>query len=354
MKVLVFPNRFQNNPYFEEFNNSLKSAGMQTVRFAAVLLFRSRFDVVHFHFPDHIITQGNLPKSIVSTISVLSLTFYAKVTRRPITWMVHDVNPLLVRRKSALSIFMKVFKYCVDGYVFLSKSSQREFYNYNPGEQFKPCALIHISRYKNYSFDVAALQNLRKENHVGDGEILISILGDIKPRKGFQCIPLIPNETRDGIKVNLAICGQVDGINEESVENLLQSRPRTNFIRINRRLRDDELALWIRSSDAVLLPYIIGSNSSMAINVLSNYGRIISSDVPMFQEIKDYFGDSWIKTVDIKNKEMLEEVISNIPIWKTQPLDFDKLEASLRKGDPDQVGQLLSIFYGRLCIMLRA
>jgi hypothetical protein len=132
------------------------------------------------------------------------------------------------------------------------------------------------------------------------------------------------------------------------VDNILRHKPRQTYIRVADRLTDDELALWIQSSDAVFLPYRSGSNSGMALNVLSNHGRLISSDLPMFKELAQSCGPSWIRCVDVTNAAAVSDAVDALPGWKRQEPDYKRLETILAEGDPVENGRKLRDFYQSL------
>jgi beta-1,4-mannosyltransferase len=349
MKVLIYPNRLLGNPYFQSFQHGLQAAGIEDVRLSSVLLLRSEFDAIHLHHPEHAVTQGNWLKSMVLSAALLSVAVYAKLAGRPIVWMVHDVEPAWVRRKALLGGFMNAVTSLATAYIFLNKSSQKFFYKKNPQERHKPFCFVPHSRFDTRMFSAATVRDHREAHGIGDTDLLISFLGDITPHKGLECAALIPDETKSGRAVKLAVCGKVDDLLPRNyLDNILRHKSNGAYIRVPDRLTDEELALWIQSSDAVFLPYRSGSNSGMALNVLSNHGRIISSDLPMFQELAERCGPDWVRCVDARNAADIAEMIESLETWKEQEPDIDRLETILTEGDPVENGRKLLDFYGRL------
>jgi len=349
MKLLVFPNRVRGNPYFQDFVNGLRSAGIKDVRLSSVLSFRSTFDAIHLHHPDQVVTQGSWLKSAILSGALLSVALYARLTGRPVVWMVHDVEPLWVRRKAFLAAFMTTITGITTAYIFLNKSSQQTFYRKRPAEARKPFCFAPHSRFHTTIFGADRVRQQREAHGVSDSDILISFLGSITPHKGLDCAALIPDKTKSGCAVKLAVCGVVDNVLPRNyVDNILRHRSGRAYIRFDGRLTDEELALWIQCSDAVLLPYRLGSNSGMALNVLSNHGRIISSGLPMFRELAGRCGPSWIRCVDVDDATAIGEIVDELEIWRRQEPDSDRLETVLSEGDPAETGRSLLAFYGRL------
>ena len=346
MKILVFPNRMRGNPYFENFLYGLRAAGIEDVRLSSVLSLRSGFDAMHLHHPDHAVTQGSLLKSTVLTAALLGLAFYARLTGRPVVWMVHDVEPAWVRRKVFLATYMKAINKLTTAYIFLNRSSQQFFSLKNPQEVGKPFCFAPHSRFQTKMFDAAAVRELRQAHGIADTDILLSVLGSITPHKGLERAALIPEKTSSGRRVKLAVCGMIDNVlPRDYVDGILGQRSRQAYVRVPDRLTDEELALWIQSSDAVFLPYQLGSNSGMALNVLSNHGRIISSDLPMFKELAERCGPSWVRWVDLHDTTAIAEAVDALELWATQQPEVDRLEAILTEGDPAENGRKLLGFY---------
>ncbi len=301
---------------------------------------------MHLHHPDHAVTQGNLLKSIVLTAALLWIAFYARLSGRPVVWMVHDVEPAWVRRKTFLFTYMKAINQLTTAYIFLNQSSQQLFSRRNPREVGKPYCFTPHSRFQTKMFEAAAVREHRQAHGIGDAEILISVLGSITPHKGLERAALIPEKTRSGRTVKLAVCGMIDNVlPRDYVDTILGQRSGEAYLRVADRLTDEELALWIQSSDAVFLPYQLGSNSGMALNVLSNHGRIISSDLPMFKELAERCGPSWIRCVDLQDAAALAGTVDAIEAWTGQERDFNRLEGVLTEGDPVENGRKLLGFY---------
>ena len=348
MKVLVFPNRYGANPYFQMFLLGLKDAGIEDVRLLSVLRLRSGFDAMHLHHPDHAVTQGGWLKSLVLVVALLCIASYARLTGRPVVWMVHDAEPW-VRRNALLALFMKAITNLTTAYVFLNTSSQKIFYRNNSEEVRKPFCVIPHSRFQTTLYSAARVREHRQAHGIRDTDILIGFLGSITSYKGLECVNLIPDQARSGRAVKLAVCGGIDAfLPRNYVENILCHRSPEAYVQIPKRLTDEELALWIQSSDAVLLSYSGGSNSGMAHNVLSNHGRIIASERPMFQELAERCGPSWIRCVDTRSSAAVGEIVDCLEIWMEQEPDFDRLEAILAEGDPAENGRKLLDFYRRL------
>ncbi len=349
MKVLVFPNDIRGNPYFQTFRCGLRAAGIEDVRLSSVLRFRTKFDAVHLHHPEHAVTQLIWVKSVILSAALLSVAVYARLTGRPVVWMVHDVEPAWVRRKAFLAVFMKAINKLTTAHIFLNRSSQHSFYDKNPQEVRKPFCFAPHSRFDTSIFDAATVREHRKTHGVTETDILISFLGSITPHKGLECAALVPDKTKTGRDVKIAVCGMIDAVLPRNyVDNILRHKPNQTYIRVADRLTDEELALWIQSSDAVVLPYRSGSNSGMALNVLSNHGRIIASELPMFKELAQGCGPSWIRCVDVRSAAAVVEVVDTLELWKRQKPDYDRLEAIFAQGDPVENGRKLRDFYRRI------
>ena len=349
MKVLVFPTGMRGNPFFQNFQHGLRAAGIEDVRLSSVLRLKSDFDAMHLHHPEHAVTQGSFLKSGILAGALLSVAAYARLTGRPVVWMVHDVEPAWVRRKMLLAAFMRTIIKLTTAYIFLNRSSQQFFSRKNPEEVHKPFCFAPHSRFKTTIVGAAAVRKHRQAHGIGDTDILISFLGDITPHKGLECAALVPDQTQSGRTIKLAVCGKVDDVLPRNyVDNILRHRSRQSYVRVADRLTDEDLALWIQCSDAVFLPYRSGSNSGMAVNVLSNHGRIISSDLPMFKELAERCGPSWISCLDVSDAAAIGEVIESLESWDVREPDFDRLETLLTEGDPTENGRKLFEFYRRL------
>jgi hypothetical protein len=76
----------------------------------------------------------------------------------------------------------------------------------------------------------------------------------------------------------------------------LRQLEQRRLVRIDTPLSDEELDELIQTCDVVILPYDRGSNSGAAMLVLSNHGRLLASDLPIFREIEQALQQPWVCT----------------------------------------------------------
>jgi beta-1,4-mannosyltransferase len=350
MNVVVLPGRnFHSNPYFIKFCDGLTLCGCQVIRLKEVITGKHRFDVLHFHFPEHLVVEYSLVRSSILSALVLCTIIYAKVRRRPIVWMVHDVVPFRNRRQVALKLYMKLFKACVTGYVFLNKSSHEEFYTKFPSERRKPFVYCPHGKYNVLYVDNQVKKSFRRSHDICDKECLVSFLGDIKPYKGASKLANLPTSTLSGNSVRLAICGKLDhNMTENDVIGALSEVQMANLVRIDTRLTDEEMCLWTQASDVIFMPYLSGSNSGLALHVLSNHGKIVVSKLPMFIELEQRLGNAWVVSCDVDDKSDIQQSISLLFQTEVTPDRIRDLDTFLDEGDYAENGVKLMEFYSKL------
>lgn len=351
LKALVFPGRsFRGNPYFALFCKGLNEAGIRDVRLSQVLKLRSDFDVAHFHFPEHVVTQGNALSAAVRTQLLLLVLCYARIRRRPVVWMVHNVQPLEAKKRAvAVSIFLRTFTKFVDGYVFLSRCSMNTFRARFPLTASRPAVVAPHGRYPTTLHPREQLDEWAASQFgIAPGEFVIGYLGDIKPYKGPERLRSI-SPPAGVASVTLAVVGALDhGLGETELERCYPTHPAVRTLRVPGRPSDADMARWVQRANVVVMPYDGGTNSGMALNVLSNRSRILASCLDIFQEMRDDLGSPWIACTDFRDPSSIAQELSRVAGTPVTDEDLRNLDAYLERGDYARNGRRLRLFYDHL------
>lgn len=164
--------------------------------------------------------------------------------------------------------------------------------------------------------------------------------GHIREEKGVELLFQVWNEGFS--HKNLVIAGLFPEYLFRKIRNTFKENP--NVIIINKYLTDCELLYLIKLSDAVLLPYIFGTNSGILSLCLGLKKGMVLSDIEMFVDYKKING---LNFFEANNADDLRNLL-----FKIQQADGDLLDVSeyqLQEYKNEFRMQLLQVFKNLEC-----
>lgn len=347
LRVLSLPGRDSagGNPYFRVLCDGLEAAGVTMVDVRSARTARLAFDVVHVHFPDHYVTEQTLVGAIKWTGVHLALFLAAKLRGRRLVWSVHDVQPFRQRHRWLLRPYMAVFRRLVDGHVFLGPSSQAAFRAAFPRDAGKPSIVVPHPPYPVVPDDPAETDRQRAMMGVTDA-FTIGYLGSIKTYKNPAALAALPATLADGRQVRLIVAGAADADSREAYAAACATLPTGMVVRVDGAPDDAALDRLIRCCDLLFLPYSEGWNSGMAMLALSNRRRILGSELAIFGELRDRFGEPWVYRYGAG--EALAAVLGRIAERPIADADRAALDEALAAVTAVKGGAALKAFYTAL------
>ena len=285
-----------------------------------------------------------------SAFLLIFLSLAKAVGRCRIVYTVHDPIPFRPRAGWLMWPMLGFVHRMVDGLIFLSDGSQRDFLARFPREAGKPAIRIDHS-----SFPVGVDPGQRLAEHRSRAaadrrELSIGYLGMIKDYKGLDFLAALPSRLSDGTAVRTIVAGRVDPTFAAVADPILASLG-DSFTRIDKRLSDEELAALIQQVDVMFLPYTRGWNSGMAMLVLSCFTPMLSSRQLPFVEVQRALGPPWVHTFDGEAATCQPALDAALMQIKRDVIDqdaIDRLSRFLAERSFDAAGVAVTAFYGRL------
>lgn len=293
VRVMSIPGRTHENRFFRLLLDAVEEAGAAVVSPTARNAVGLRFDVLIINFPTHYITENNALKAALSSVSLGSFLVLSRLLGRRIVYIVHDVIPFRQRHTWLLRPMLRLAHGLTSGFVFLSQSSRAAFLRLYPGFDQVPWILAPHGPYPTVVASDAERLRLRTELFGEAQSFTLGFLGNIKPYKNIDALRSLPATLPDGRAIKVLVAGRVEQGHVADAEAALASLPPGQVVRIDQRLSDERFDALIQAVDAILLPYTKGSNSGVALLVLSNHSRLIGSGLPVFQELAQAVGAPW-------------------------------------------------------------
>ena len=351
IRVLSIPGRHSTTQYVALFCRGLEKAGVEIVDLGSPAALRLHFDVIHLHFPVHYIAERSMAYSLVRSAFLLVLLSLGKVVGRcRIVYTVHDPIPFRPRAGWLMWPMLGFVHRMVDGMIFLSDGSQRDFLARFPDQAGKPAIRIDHSAFPVDADPATRLAEHRSRAAAGRRELLIGYLGMIKDYKGLDFLAALPSHLADGRTVRTIVAGKVDPTFAAVADPLLASLG-DGFTRLDKRLSDDELTELIKRVDVVFLPYTRGWNSGMAMLVLSCYTPLVSSRQLPFVEVQRQLGAPWVQNFEGAASTCQPALAAALMQIDGNDIDqsaIDRLAHFLDERSFDAAAATAKIFYRRL------
>lgn len=298
MKVIAWPafkTRYK-NPY----NWLLYSHMPETVRvseFSSKRLLLEKFDVFHLHWP--IETLVRHPNIWVARLRVLTFWLLLKLSQwrgTKVVWTIHDEKPHVVLHQSLANWFQKQLVANTDSYINLCEAGQKAVVKELPALTGKPSFVIPHGHYRESYPNEVSKKEARSQLNLSPGTTILLYLGYISPYKNvphlIQTFRQLSETTED---VTLLIAGQPD--NESLKQAVVSAAEGARNVQLHLRfIKDDELQIFFKATDMVVLPFEEILNSGSLLLSLSFNRPVVAPALGAVSQWESQLGTDWIKT----------------------------------------------------------
>ena len=177
-----------------------------------------------------------------------------------LVWTVHNVLPHdAVHHEAEVALARALADHADVVHVLTERTAAAAapYYRLDPA---RTVCVPHSSYLGVYPDEVGRAEARRRLGLAGDDRVLIA-LGQIRPYKGLdRLLDLVAHLAQEDPRVRLLVAGALGGEpGSQELGERLASTPGT--VSLTRRLRDDELQVWMRAADLAVLPYVRVLNS---------------------------------------------------------------------------------------------
>jgi beta-1,4-mannosyltransferase len=283
------------DPYPRLLYTPMRSHGVTVDEFTAWRAIRGRYDIFHLHWPEYYIAHRNPFKAYVGSIMLLSLIFWCRFRGAKVIWTVHNLGSHNKPRPYSEEVFWKLFTRILDGYISLNRAGLELIRKRFPAMDGLPHVVIpsiYRGAFRNTTHRLEARRLLRLPSK----RPVLLFFGSLARYKGIpQLIEAFRNR-RDPEAILYIVGAVVDReiglmLSEASMEDL--------HIRLHlSRVTSDELELYIKASDLVVLPYSDVFNSGCALVSLALDRPVLVPEMGAMHELQEVCGPEWVRAYD--------------------------------------------------------
>lgn len=304
MTIMMSPSGGISNPYIDLLVESLPP-DLRVVPFSWRGAFSDRYDVLHIHWPEAVMTGSTHLKQVAKLLSMSALTVLNRLRRRAHVWTMHNVTPHEGSRDWIHRLTLATWTRSCQAFVVL-KSSDVAL-----GRSTRTCVVKH-GDYR------TVVDPHRSGADPVPGRLLI--FGRLRPYKGIEDLCEAVAGSRHTSTI-LRIVGAP--MTDEYRASLTRTAELRKDIELNLgRVSDRELVHEIERCEAVILPYRQLGNSGAALMALSVGRPVIATASEAIHELRQEVGDEWVVAV------------SSPPRTGDVDAALERLRAAPRTGPP--------------------
>lgn len=287
IKILAKPYHLKYNPYTRLYYDDLVSKyDIKVIPYGFLNLFR-RVDIFHIHWPESMLNEKKTIKKLFKLMKFFLILNFMKLKNVKILWTAHNFRPH-ARNKSYLleNIFYKKWLSFIDGILFLSDASQKEFFNHYTQNNILSKVIPH-GHYIDYYSSKSPTNYLKDLFKIDSSDFVVGHYGLIKRYKN---IVLLLKEFRKikNPNIKLIIGGKI-GNNEKELHNEICKNAKLDerVILYEQFIEDRELIELHGFTDLCIYPYSDIVNSGSVINSLSLGCKVIAPKNKYMSELRE-------------------------------------------------------------------
>ena len=292
----VFLSNWLDNPYKKLLIKHLEPKGVKVREYRWSIFFLPKViwpwkpDILHLHTL-HPFLRGKSHLSrwlklliFVSQISLLRLLGTKTV------WTVHEWNDKIGRRTGNISqSHGAILGRFIHSLITHCQSTQQEVAQAFGLEKTEKVLVVPHGNYIRCYENQIGQQEARTQLGIATEPVVFLILGGLYRHKGIleaiQTFKTLPQE-----ESTLVIAGALGESDLEPQLKDMLSEHSNNILFIPKRIRDDELQIYLNACDAVILPYKVFTTSGMAILAMSFGRACIAPNRGFFPDVLDHRG----------------------------------------------------------------
>lgn len=288
--VLVLP-CYKSNPYSFLFVSSLQECGLdiQCVDETGIwvlpkmILKRKKPHILHLHWQHAFLLAHNKSRTIVKSFLFILEILLLKIFGVRLVWTVHNIHNHEKQFVNIEIFFCKLLAKAAARIIVHSQSAGEEVINAFKVPKKEKIHVIPHANYIDYYPNTIKKQEARKKLDIPGEKFVLLLLGRIRSYKGIKSLVhgFIQFDNMDSLLILAGMPHSRE--NKEEIHNLVRSVENIRFY--SSYISDDEIQVFMKAADAVVLPYENILTSGAAILAMSFAKSIITPSHPFMKEV---------------------------------------------------------------------
>lgn len=296
LRILVLP-AFENrdlNPYQYLLYTHLRTMGVQIDHSSLSLLSLHKYSIWHLHWPEFVLSSPNMIVAWIESQTLLRLMDYARLRGVKCVWTVHNIKSHDQLHPTLEAKFWKAFTGRLDGYINLSRTGFEEAQRRFPELRNLPGFVIPHGHYRGEYPDNLDRRSARALLGVDSSMTVVLFFGQIRPYKNVGQLIRAFRTYQD----SNALLFVADGVCVRELERTIRdlAAPDRRIHLYLNHVDRNEVQLYFRSADLIILPYREVLHSGTALLALSFDRPILVPLLGALGELQSQVGSNWVRT----------------------------------------------------------
>ncbi|MEO0769724.1 MAG: glycosyltransferase [Cyanobacteria bacterium J06649_4] len=298
MKVIAWPafkTRYKNPYTWLLYSHLPESVIVDEFSFKRLLV--ARFDVFHLHWPiETLVRHPNIWMARMRVLVFWLLLKLSKLRGTKIMWTIHDEKPHVVTHPRLAEWATEQLVNHTDGYINLCKAGRTAVAQSLPGLSKVPGFVIKHGHYRGCYADDMSSDEARSHLNLSSTAKVLLYLGYISPYKNVpHLITIFRQLPASGEPITLLIAGKPD--NQSLKEDVQTATEGAENIQLHLRfIKDEELQIFFKAADLVVLPFEEILNSGSLLLSLSFNRPVLAPHLGAVPDWQAQVGRTWVKT----------------------------------------------------------
>ncbi|MEO1619407.1 MAG: glycosyltransferase [Cyanobacteria bacterium J06632_3] len=298
MKVIAWPafkTRYKNPYTWLLYSHLPKSVAVSEFSFKRLLI--EKFDIFHLHWPvETLVRHPNIWMARMRVLAFWMLLTLSKWRGTKIVWTIHDEKPHVVTHPKLADWFTEQLVTQTDGYINLCEAGRTAVAQSLPGLAKTPSFVVKHGHYRGCYADEMSAAEARSQLDLSPTATVLLYLGYISPYKNVpHLIDVFRQLPSTEEPITLLIAGKPD--DETIRETVRTATGDAENIQLHLRfIRDDELQVFFKAADLVVLPFEEILNSGSLLLSLSFNRPVLAPHLGAVADWQAQVGGQWVKT----------------------------------------------------------
>lgn len=282
------------NPYNWLLYTHIEKLGHHVEEYSPFGILKGNFDIWHLHWPEFFLNEENIFLVWRRFATTYGLLRSARARGMRIMWTVHNLHAHERLHPAIENCFWNLFTPMLDGYIYMSEVGKEAVWSRFPRLAKLPGFLIPHGHYRGIYPDTVSRAEARRKLGLAASAPVIAHIGNIRPYKGIpHLIRTFKGMGNSDAVLLVAGRSEWEKLTRE-IEAESSSHPGVRVV--PGFIPEEDVQLYLRAADLVVLPFREIFNSGSALLALSFDKPILVPGIGSLGELQRCVGEEWVKT----------------------------------------------------------
>jgi glycosyltransferase involved in cell wall biosynthesis len=293
LRILAWPAEDAKNPYITLLYDSLRKIGAEVSPFSPLAILAADADIWHIHWPDRLLNVPSLSRAVLRVGAMIFLLRIARLRGFRIVWTVHNLGTHEGYHPQLERWFWNRFSEAVHGFIALTRGGKLAAEARFPALRRTVGFVVAHGHYRGFYPDTVTREQARESLELPAGARVMICLGHLR---GYKNIPRLVDlfSALPDSDARLVIAGEPTPVTiGDSLVRIAEPDRRVRIVL--GFIAPEQIQLYLRATDLMVLPYRELLNSGTALLALSFGCPLLVPQRGAMEELASIAGSAWVR-----------------------------------------------------------